>query len=255
MATEVRDVERKALSVVERAVAVKVTDPSSYIIAGEMWKHLADMEKEAHAALDPVVDAAHKAHKETVALRTRILAPITEAKSYTKGQMEAWDAEQERIRLAEERRLQEEARKTEEARKAADLEEARRIREEEEARLLAEAQKAEAEGNTVLAEAILEVGVRQTEELKVQEQAIADEPVVAPIVIVEKAVPKVAGGPSYRTIWDAQVVDLMALVKAVAAGTVSINAIQANPTFLRQQAMSLKQTFSIPGCLAYSRRV
>ena len=255
MVTEVREVETKALSVVERAVAVKVTDPNSYIIAGEMWKHLAEMEKEAHAALDPVVDSAHRAHKEAVALRTRILAPITEAKGYTKGQMEAYDAEQERIRQAEEARLREEARRAEEARKAAELEEAKRIREEEEARLLAEAQKAEAEGNTVLADAIIEVGVKQVEEMKAQEEVIAQEPIVAPVVIVEKAVPKVAGGPSYRTIWDAQVVDMMALVKAVASGTVSINALQVNQTFIRQQAMSLKETFRIPGCKAYSRRV
>jgi hypothetical protein len=219
MVTEVRDVESKALSVVERAVAVKVTDPNSYIIAGEMWKHLAEMEKEAKAALDPVVEAAFRSHKEAVALRTRILAPITEAKTYTKGQMEAWDAEQERIRLAEERRLAAEAKRAE-----------------EEARL-SEAVELEQAGQKEEAEAVLA------------------EPIVAPVVIVERAVPKVAGGPSYRTIWDAQVVDLMALVKAVASGTVSINALKADEVFLRRQAQSLKETFKVPGCKAYSRRV
>lgn len=219
MVTEVRDVESKALTVVGRAVSIRVTDPDSYIMAAEMWKHLAEMEKEVHRELDPVVDAAHKAHKEAVALRTRILSPITEAKTYTKGQMEAYDAEQERIRLAEERRLAAEAKRAE-----------------EEARL-SEAVELEQAGQKEEAEAVLA------------------EPIVAPVVIVEKAVPKVAGGPSYRTIWDAQVVDLMALVKAVASGTVSINALQPNATFLRQQAMSLKETFKIPGCKAYSRRV
>lgn len=255
MVTEVRDVESKALTVVGRAVSIRVTDPDSYIMAAEMWKHLNAMEKEVHRELDPVVDAANKAHKEAVALRTKILTPITEAKTYTKGQTEAWDAEQERIRVAEERRLAEEARKAEEARRAAELAIAEAARKVEEARLMEEAQKAEAEGNKARAEAVLEEAVTRVEEMKAEEVAIVSEPIETPVVILEKAVPKVAGGPSYRTIWDAQVTDLMALVKAVAAGQVSINALTANQTFLRQQAMSLKDTMRIPGVKAFSRRV
>lgn len=255
MATEVQEVETRAVSVVERANAIRVTDSESYVQAGEAWKRLREMEKEARAVLNPVVDAAHRAHKQAVNLRNRIIGPLESTQRYIKGQMEAWDREQERLRLEEERRLAEEARRAEEARKAAELEEARRLRVEEEARLLAEAEQAEAAGNTVLAEAILEAGATQVEALNAEAAAIAREPVVAPVVVVETTVPKVAGGPVYRTVWDVQVFDLMALVQEVAEGGVPLQALKADEAFLRQMATSLKDAFRIPGCRAYSRRV
>lgn len=219
MVTEVREIEQKALVVVASATQVKIVDSESYILAGEMWKRLADMEKEAHEHFDPVVKSTDKAHKDAVALRKKVLDPIEGAKTYVKSQMSAYDAEQERIRIATENRLREEARKRE-----------------EDARIN-EAVAMEQEGNGILAEMIL------------------SEPVETPVVIVQKEVPKMAGGPVYRTVWDAEVTDLMALVKAVAAGQVSVNALLPNQTFLRQQAQSLKETFKVPGCKAYSRRV
>ena len=255
LTAEVREIETRAVSIVERANAVRVTDGRSYILAGETWKHLREMEKVFLGPLDLMVKVAHNEHKKAVSLRSRIIGPLEDAQRYIKGQMEAWDREQERLRLEEERRLAEEARRAEEARKAAELEEARRLRVEEEARLLAEAQQAEDEGNTVLAEAILEAGATQVEALNAEAVAIAREPVVTPVVVVDRTVPKVSGGPIYRTVWDVQVVDLMALVRAVAAGTVPLHALKANEVFLRQQATSLKDAFRIPGCRAYSRRV
>ena len=77
---------------------------------------------------------------------------------------------------------------------------------------------------------------------------------VAPVV-VQKQTPKVAGGPVFRTIWKHQVTDLMALVKAVAAGQAPLTAIQANDVFLGQQARSLKDALRIPGVKTYSERV
>lgn len=219
MVTEVREVEQKAMAVVSQATQVKVVDTESYILAGETWKRLADMEKEAHEHFDPVVKSTDKAHKDAVALRKKVLDPIEQAKTNIKGLMSAYDAEQERIRQAEEARLREEARKRE-----------------EDARIN-EAVAMEQEGNGILAEMIL------------------SEPVETPVVIVQKEVPKMAGGPVYRTVWDAEVTDLLALVKAVAAGQVSINALLPNQTFLRQQAQSLKETMKMPGVKAYSRRV
>jgi hypothetical protein len=42
----------------------------------------------------------------------------------------------------------------------------------------------------------------------------------------------------------------MELVKAVAAGTVPLNAIQANSTFLNNQARAMKETLAYPGVKA-----
>ena len=67
------------------------------------------------------------------------------------------------------------------------------------------------------------------------------------------AVPTVqtGGGISMRETWAAEVTDLMQLVRAVAAGTVPINALMANMVFLGQQARSLKQAMRYPGVRAY----
>lgn len=216
---QIRDVETRALTTIGQAEIIKVVDAESYLAANDVWKRLGELLEDAHREFDPIVKSTDKAHKDAVALRKKVVEPLEGARTYVKSLMSDYDAEQERIRLAEERRLAAEAKRAE-----------------EEARL-SEAVELEQAGQKEEAEAVLA------------------EPIVAPVVIVEKAVPKVAGGPSYRTIWDAQVVDLMALVKAVASGTVSINALQPNATFLRQQAMSLKETFKIPGCKAFSRRV
>lgn len=252
---QTRDVETRALTTIGQAEIIRVVDAETYLAANDVWKRLGELLEDAHREFDPIVKSTDKAHKDAVALRKKVVEPLEGARTYVKGLMSDYDAEQERIRVAEERRLAEEARKAEEARRAAELAIAEAARKVEEARLMEEAQKAEAEGNKARAEAVLEEAVTRVEEMKAEEVAIVSEPIETPVVILEKAVPKVAGGPSYRTIWDAQVTDLMALVKAVAAGQVSINALTANQTFLRQQAMSLKDTMRIPGVKAFSRRV
>jgi hypothetical protein len=47
--------------------------------------------------------------------------------------------------------------------------------------------------------------------------------------------------------WDGEVYDLMALATAVVARTVSIKAIQANPTWIRETAVANEDTLKIPG--------
>ncbi len=243
MVTEVRDVETKALVlqdipgiaaylehleeirskgepvVASAQMITAIADADAYIKANGIWKDLQSIDKDADEATENLCGLFNRLHKATTKLRNDLRNPFQSEAKRVKGLMSDYDAEQERIRQAEERRLAEEARKAE-----------------EDARL-AEAVELETNGH------------------KEEAEAVIAEPVEAPVVIVEKTVPKVAGGPSYRTIWDAQVVDLMALVKAVAAGQVSINALTPNQTFLRQQAMSLKETFKVPGVKAYSRRV
>jgi len=78
---------------------------------------------------------------------------------------------------------------------------------------------------------------------------------VEPVVVVPKDIPKMAGGPVYRTIWDAEVIDFKTLAKAAVDGKVSINALSPNTVFLGQQARSLKSTMNFPGVRAFSRRV
>lgn len=90
----------------------------------------------------------------------------------------------------------------------------------------------------------------------VQESIQLDQkPIETPLVpIVPVKVPKVEG-LSTRTLWSAEVTDLMALVKAVAAGKVPIEALQPNMTVLNTLAVAARSTLAIPGVKAVSRSI
>jgi anion-transporting ArsA/GET3 family ATPase len=224
----VDQVAEKALSIVDQAKAIEITDPETYTSAGMLWKAIGEMIKEVKDTFDPICEAAHKAHKAATAKRSKYLDPLTASHKSVKGLMEAYDREQERIRQAEQRRIEEEARKAEEE------------------RLLMEA---------IAAEEELKAQGLTAEEAKAEAEAIISQPVYVPPVVVPKAVPKMAGGPVYREIWSAEVTDIKALCRAVAMGQASHECVLANFTALNKMATALKGTLSIPGVRAVSRRV
>lgn len=71
--------------------------------------------------------------------------------------------------------------------------------------------------------------------------------VVTPVVQPQTKVT----GVSTRETWKAEVTDLMALVKAVAAGDASLTLIQANTTEINKRARALKSEFDVPGIRVY----
>ena len=77
----------------------------------------------------------------------------------------------------------------------------------------------------------------------------AEEAISQPVVIekVTVAEPVKAGGESFREIWKAEVVDLMALVKAVAEGRQPLAYLEANTVTLGKAAAMFKGTVPIPG--------
>jgi hypothetical protein len=225
---EINPVETKALSVIDQAKDVVVTDAETYTSAGILWKSIGEMIKEVKETFDPICEAAHQAHKKATEKRAKYLDPLTAAQKSVKQLMSAYDLEQERIRQAEQRRLEEEARKAEEERR---LQEA--IEAEEEAKR---------NGATV-------------EEAAQEAQAIIEEPVYVPPVVLPKATPKLQGGPVYREVWSAQVTDIKALCKAVAEGRASTECVMANMPVLNKMATALKNTMNVPGVTAVSRRV
>ncbi len=216
---EVQEVTTLALSVPDQAKAIAVIKtPGDYIKAGEILITIKEIRKKIEATFKPIKQKMDAAKKEVLDQEKTADAPLKEAEDYIKPLIRAYDDEQERIRREEERRLQEEARK----------------REEEER--LAAALAAEEEGDKEAAQAIIE------------------EEVYVPPVVIPKATPQVQG-VSFRENWKHQVIDLMALVKAVAAGQVPINALNANDVFLGQQARSLKGAMKYPGVKVYSEKV
>ena len=216
---EIEDVEAQALTIPEQANALVVATAEDYTKAGAFWQEIRSMRSKVAATFDPLVKQAHELHKNTLAKKNEIDKPLEIAERKVKGLMSQYDAEQERLRREEEERL-----------KAIALKE-------EEDRRLAEALLAEEAGDTEEAEAILEDPVH-----------------VAP-VIVPKATPKLHGGPVYREVWAAEVLNIRELCKAVADGSASTECIQANMTVLNRMATALKATMKVPGVRSYSRRV
>jgi hypothetical protein len=170
----IEKIEDKAISIIGQkalsfAEKIKLLPPikstEEYIAVGELWKSGRELLKEIDNGYDDLIAAAHKLHKDAVAKKATYYAPADQGVRAAKKLMSDYDAEQERIRKAEEDRLQKIAQK------------------EAEDRRLQEAIEAEKAGKKAEAETIIETPVT-----------------VAPVVVAKKT-PKMEGGPVYRTIW------------------------------------------------------
>ena len=77
--------------------------------------------------------------------------------------------------------------------------------------------------------------------------AVLAEPIVAAPVVVAAPVSRPTGSVG-RKYYKCKVTNFKALVAAVAAGTVPIQALEANQSFLNNQADQFKEAFAFPGC-------
>lgn len=191
------------------AQGFKIQTADQYSAAGERLKAIKGLMAKVMETFAPHIKRAHDAHKALVAEKDAHLAPLLQAESILKRGVLTYQQEAERIRREQEARAQEEARKERE-------------------RLERQAAAAEAKGRAEKAEALRTTAAA----------------VVAPILPV--VTPKISG-VSVRTSFKAQVVDLPALVKGIAAGIVPINAICADMAFLNNQARAMKETLNYPG--------
>lgn len=194
------------------AQGFRVSTVTQYEEAGAKLKGIKGLLARIDAVFDPHIKRAHDAHKALVAEKKEHQSPLQTAEALLKRSILGFQQEEERKRLELEAKAQEEARKERE-------------------KLEAKAAKLAAKGKTEQAEAV----------------AATAAAVVAPIIA--PTTPKVAG-ISMRTTYRAEVVSLMDLVKAVAAGTVPLNALQANQVFLNNQARAMRETLAYPGVKA-----
>lgn len=162
--------------------------------------------------------AASDAHRQLVASIAALTGPLAEARGIYDRAAAAFEQEQKRIAEEESRRLQELA------------------RQQEEERALMDAVEAESAGDAAGAEAILA------------------QPVAVPVVHVAPQVATVAGVSSRMT-WSAEVTDLVALVKYVAAHPEWISLLEPSMPNLNRLAVAQRQALSIPGVKAVSKTV
>ena len=214
----IEEAEQRALALPEKADHIRIMDADTFKEAAEFTLTLRAIKKEIDNTFDPIVKKAHEAHKEAVAQKKKVLEPVEQAQKIIDGKIGEFHAEQERLRRAEEERLRKEA--EEQARK------------EEEERRLEEASRLEQEGNSEMAEALLEA------------------PLAPPVVVIPKIetqAPKV-DGLSVTKIYKGEVVNLAQLIQAVAQGRAPIGLLEVNQTALNGMARALKEAFSVPGC-------
>lgn len=112
-ATEQERLKESALSLVQQAERLEVTDAPSYEVVVEFMKACDRREKEINSLMDPICKAADMAHKEAVSQRNAMRKPITDAKQIASAKAGAYQArcEKERRELeeAERERLRKEA--------------------------------------------------------------------------------------------------------------------------------------------------
>lgn len=159
-----QEVYTKALTVPEQAKAVRIVDDASYESAAGVLLRVKDLRAEIAGVFGPIIKRAHEAHKEALAQQKKVEQPLVDAEAILKPQMVRYLDQKEKERRAEATRLEAEARKLE-----------------EDARLEAAAA-AEATGDHAAAEAIFE------------------QPLPPPPVVVQKTVPKVSGISSKEVI-------------------------------------------------------
>lgn len=260
-------IDQRALSYAEKTKSLPpITTNQEYITVGEIWKAGRELLKELDNHYDDLIKDAHLLHKKAVAKKAMFYVPTEAAVKAAKQLMSTYDAEQEKIRKAEEERLAAIARAEEEARRKAEIERLEADRKAEEDRLLAEAQAAKDRGDNDTAEILTNAAVETSEAIKEQTAAIAQEPIYIAPVVAPKTTPKMTGGPVYQTRWYAEVVDIKALCMAVGTGKTNPEYVMGlerdkvtgkiSSSILDKMAPTAKDVFPIaPGVKAYSKRV
>lgn len=225
-----------------QVLALTITSAQGFEDAASMSRSVAAFISRVKEVMDPVVNAAHNAHKVAVAQRDALLRPAEGAKRIIGERMAAYTDEQARLRREAEAAQQRERERLEaEARQAAEVERLR-LQEQADRAAAAVAEQLARDGEPDLAGLIKAPAVPLP----------APKPVYLPPLQVNA--PPAARGMSFPTTWSAEIVDLMALVKAIAAGTQPITLIEANMVALNGLARALKDALAIPGVRAKSTR-
>ncbi len=214
------ELKQEALTVIQRAQLVKITDQPSYDSATSLLlDEIIPWRKKWAAYWNPITTTAYTVWKGLKEKFNEGDAPAEAAERQVKQEIRRWDDEQERIRQELQRKAQAEAE-----------------REAEEERLRA----------AIVAE---ESGASEQEIA-----TIVDAPVAVVAAPVQATYAKVSG-ISKRDNWKAKVTDLHALVKAAAKDKSLLPYLLPNDQALNARAKADKQTLNLPGVVAYNDSV
>lgn len=213
------EIRPQALSLIERARSIEVRDQQTYNQAAELEKTIHALRQKVKARFEPIIDQAHKTHKEALAGRDAEDKPLEQAESLVKRCRVMFEAEQAMARLGHQRQLEKQA------------------NEQQQEQRLAEAIAAE------------QAGANNTEVA-----AMLDAP-LPPMAVIARPTFERAAGLGSRENWKAEVTDIRALCRAVAEGSAPEHFVEANLTPLNLKARAEKQAMNVPGVRAVMERV
>lgn len=226
------DLDKQIAPVVQDANTLMITTDAQAGAAVEVLTAVNNLIKEVNDTFDPIIDKANKAHKEAIAQRNRHRDPLNAAKTIITDKVVGYQKEQKRLAELEAQKQAEQIRKDREAmaKKAQAKIEALAGKSLDISAEIAEIEKILEDPTLTDEEAQVYQGkinmllVRQSQaNAAIQEkQTVVEAAVSAPIPSLNATPSLKLPGFSTRAVKVGTVVDLMKLVKSVAAGTVPI---------------------------------
>ncbi|PUE21834.1 hypothetical protein B9Z43_01230 [Limnohabitans sp. MMS-10A-192] len=222
-----------------------IDSPTMFELASDDLKRVKALQKEVEEKRTSITGPLNQAVKAVNDLFRAPKEYLDKAEATLKRSMVAYTSEQERLAAAARAQAEAEARAERErlAQQEREAQEAAR-------RAEAEAQAAAAAGD----QAAAAKAIQEAQAAQAQAEMAAMTANVMTVAPVVEAPAKVAG-ISGRMTYSAEVVDLLALVKAVAAGAAPIECLQADTKFLGAQARAFKKAGELfPGVMAKEER-
>lgn len=199
-----------------RELATAVKDDKTYANAANYLVTIKTFRKWVKGFFKPSKDALNEAKNKVLAMEKTLDSPAEQAEAIIAPALDSFLAAKERARRAEEDRINRELKK-----KADDEALAR-------------------------AETLVEEGRADDAELELENVPSA------PVATMPRTAPAVAGLTS-SVRWFAEVTDKLAIVKAVAAGEIPMDALDVNMPYFNTLAIKQKEAFKFPGVVAKSR--
>ena len=209
-----QEIESKSIEVLtESKKYLTIKTPESYSAAASFLKAVKSMQDKVLEAVDPVVKAAHAAHRAASAQKNKYLDPLVQAETSIKQSMRAYSVEQEKIAEDKRKKADAEAKAKEDAQKK---------------KLEEKAKEAEAQGDTSKAE-------------ELREKA---ENVFVPAKEIKSNVPSVPGIKTPKR-WKAIVEDFDKIPREQLYATDKQK--EAHQSYFNQIAVSTRGTLKIEG--------
>jgi hypothetical protein len=235
----------KALSIPEEAALLRISDQASMdAVNAFIGERIDPLLKEADEVFDPIITAAHQAHKTALAGKAKVSAPLNAARALLKTMAGNFIHDQNAA-VESERRCQQAIadEKARQERIAADNERRRRqeIADREAAeRREREVEEAEAQGAPVeIVQAIIDAPLES-------EPVYVPPPPPAPRITIRPTVELPRNMTATGT-WTAEVFDHLALLRSIVDGRQPAALCPPNQMALNAMAKSAKATLNIPG--------